>query len=223
MIRLLVTHDPRPRPVVFLNDKPPRYHRGVDPRLAPDQLLTAYSEGMFPMDCDGQLLWFAPPRRAVIPLDSGFHVSGTLRQTIRQRRFDIRINTAFKAVMLHCADRSEGTWISADIVQAYCQLRALGFAHSVEAWKDNQLAGGLYGVALGGAFFGESMFHIERDASKVALVALVEHMRRRQYALLDTQFMTRHLLQFGTREITRAKYLHMLKAALPLKCVFQDG
>jgi leucyl/phenylalanyl-tRNA--protein transferase len=122
--------------------------------------------------------------------------------------------------MLACAQRLEGTWIMPEIVEAYCELNELGAAHSVEAWRDGKLVGGLYGVALGGAFFGESMFFRERDASKVALVALVERMRTRGFALLDTQFTTSHLLQFGAMEISRDEYLGRLAAALEIECDF---
>src|SRR5262249_32012274 len=127
-----------------------------------------------------------------LPLD-GFRSSHTLRQTYRNGRFEIRTDTMFEKVMRHCADREDGTWISGEIVAAYCELHRLGLAHSIEVWRDGELAGGLYGVALRGAFFGESMFHIQRDASKVALMALVERMRSQDFTLLDVQFSTPHL------------------------------
>ena len=194
----------------------------VDPNLLPRPLLAAYASGVFPMDVQGELCWFSPLRRAIIPLDDSFHVSRTLRQVIRQGRFEVRISAAFERVMRCCADRPEGTWISDEIIAAYGRLHRLGFAHSVETWREGRLAGGLYGVTLGGAFFGESMFHLQRDASKVALVALVERLRSRGYALLDTQYQTAHLRQFGTFEIRRAEYLRRLQAALALNCRFVD-
>lgn len=191
------------------------------PDLEPTRLLTAYSNGIFPMDVDGELCWFSPDPRAVLPLD-GFHVPRTLRQVMRQRRFEIRVDSDFDAVIRACAERPrEQTWISEEIVAAYTRLHELGFAHTVEAWHDGELAGGLYGVALGGAFFGESMFHRRRDASKAALVALVERMKSRGYALLDVQWPTPHLRRFGVIEIPRREYLRRLRAALLLKCDFR--
>lgn len=181
--------------------------------LTPEVLVAAYANGIFPMDVDGEIRWFSPDPRAIIPLDT-FHASRTLMQTYRQGRFEIRINTAFEQVMRGCADRDEGTWISKEILDAYTQLHHMGLAHCVEVWRGNELAGGLYGVALGGAFFGESMFSRQRDASKVALVALVERMRSRGFTLLDTQFITDHLARFGTIEIPADDYLARLKAAL---------
>ena len=187
--------------------------------LTPEVLVAAYANGIFPMDVDGELCWFSPDPRAIIPLD-GFHPSKTLLQTCRQGRFEIRIDTAFEAVMRGCADREEGTWISEEIVGAYGALHALHVAHSVETWCGEELVGGLYGVALGGAFFGESMFSRRRDASKVALVALVERMRARDFTLLDTQFTTDHLVRLGAVEIPRAQYLRRLKAALRIQTSF---
>jgi len=167
------------------------------------------------MDVDGQIEWFSPDPRAVIPLE-GFRTSRNLARLCRRGFFDVRINTAFLRVMRCCADRAEGTWISEEIVEAYCELHRLGLAHSVEAWKGDNLAGGLYGVALGGAFFGESMFHRLRDASKVALAGLVERLRTRGYVLLDVQFMTEHLRRAGAVEIPRREYLRRLTGALGL-------
>ncbi len=189
--------------------------------LSPDRLLLAYQVGIFPMaDDDGEIRWFAPDPRAIIPLD-GFVVSRSLRAAVRRGAYEVCVNRAFDDVIVACAARDEGTWISDDIRLAYGALHRLGFAHSVEAWKDGQLVGGLYGVAIGGAFFGESMFHRATDASKVALVHLVERMRERGYALLDTQFMTEHLRQFGTVEIPRAEYERRLRKAIQLKCSFE--
>jgi leucyl/phenylalanyl-tRNA---protein transferase len=189
--------------------------------LTLEVLVSAYCQGIFPMDVDGRILWFSPDPRAIIPLDE-FHASRTLIQTIRQGRFEIRIDTAFTAVMRGCADRADGTWISQEIVEAYVRLHELGLAHAVEAWREGELAGGLYGVALGGAFFGESMFSRQRDASKVALAALVERMRTRGYTLLDIQFMTDHLARFGAVEIPRADYLRRLEGALTVRVWFMD-
>lgn len=189
--------------------------------LTPEVLVAAYASGIFPMDVDGELCWFSPDPRTIIPLDS-FHASKTLMQTYRQGRFEMRIDTAFEAVMRGCGHRDEGTWISEEIVEAYCQLHELGAAHSVETWRNGELAGGLYGVALGGAFFGESMFSRQRDASKVALVALVQRMRERGFTLLDVQFTTEHLARFGAIEIPREEYLQKLAQALRVQARFDD-
>ncbi len=161
---------------------------------------------------DGEVRWYSPLRRGIIPLDA-FKVSRSLSQTLRKHTFEVKFNTSFEPVMRACAER-EDTWISEDIVQSYLRLHMLGYAHSVEAWKEGVLAGGLYGVALGAAFFGESMFSRERDASKVALVHLVERLRSRKFELLDTQFITQHLARFGTIEIPRSDYLIRLRAAI---------
>ena len=190
--------------------------------LAPERLLAAYAAGIFPMaDEAGNVHWLAPDSRAVIPLDR-FKCSRSLRGVRRRNVFTLTINRAFVDVIEACADREEGTWISRQIHDAYCRLHQLGFAHSVEAWKGNQLAGGLYGVSLGGAFFGESMFHRATDASKVALVELIERMRKRGFTLLDVQFMTAHLRQFGAVEIPRAEYEARLREAVQLPCSFVD-
>lgn len=190
--------------------------------LTPDLLVSAYAQGIFPMAVEGAIQWFCPDPRAIIEL-AEFRVSRNLAQRVRSGRFEVRIDTQFEEVMRACADRAEGTWISDEIVQAYCELHRLGLAHSVESWRGEELAGGLYGVALGGAFFGESMFHRQTDASKVALVALVERMRARGYALLDIQFMTPHLEQFGACEIPRSVYLRRLRKALQIETTFVDG
>lgn len=181
--------------------------------LTPEILLQAYINGIFPMDVDDEIQWFSPDPRAIIELDA-FHVARTLRQRWRQGRYEIRIDTAFEEVMRACADRPEGTWISEEIVAAYTRLHRLGLAHSVETWHEGDLAGGLYGVALGGAFFGESMFHWKTDASKIALVALVRRMRERGMILLDIQFITEHLAQFGAYEIPRDEYMRRLQEAI---------
>lgn len=172
---------------------------------------------------DGRIRWFSPDPRGIIPLDT-FHTSRRLARLVRGGTFRIEINTRFADVIHACAvaarDHEAGTWIDQEILDSYCALHAAGYAHSVEAWHDGALAGGLYGVALGGAFFGESMFHNVRDASKVALVALVERLRLRGFTLLDTQWTTCHLEQFGAREIPRARYLELLASALERECDF---
>ena len=191
-------------------------------RLTPELLVRAYCAGIFPMGDSRrrQIRWYAPDPRAIFPLES-FHVPRSLRRTIRRGTFEIRVNTAFGEVIRACAARRE-TWISAEIIRAYSELHALGLAHSVEAWHGGALAGGLYGVALGGAFFGESMFTRVRDASKVALAALVERLRDRGFVLLDTQFLTEHLARFGAVEIPRNEYLLLLHHALQLERTFTD-
>ncbi len=190
--------------------------------LTNELLLAAYSSGVFPMgDPDGEIYWYSPDPRCVLEFDR-FHVSRSLRQTVRQDRFEIRIDTAFERVIDQCARRREGTWISPGIRQAYCRLHRAGHAHSVEAWRGDELAGGLYGVAIGGAFFGESMFHLERDASKVALVVLMDRLSRRGFVLVDTQWSTPHLQRFGAIEIARDAYLERLDEALRRRCRFVE-
>ena len=188
--------------------------------LAPDLLLNAYAQGIFPMGMpEGEIAWFSPDPRGVLPLE-GFRVPHGLARRLRRNPFEIRIDTVFEEVMRACAEREE-TWIDEEIVLSYTELHRLGFAHSVEAWHAGRLAGGLYGVALGGAFFGESMFHRETDASKVALHALVERLRERRFALLDIQWVTPHLATFGAVEIPRREYLRKLRAAIALERAFQ--
>lgn len=191
--------------------------------IDPDLLLRAYALGWFPMGTGrrGRIEWFSPDPRGVIPIDT-FHAPSRLTRVIRQSRFDVRVNTAFEAVMRACSARDE-TWITDDIVGSYVALHRLGHAHSVETWRDDVLVGGLYGVAIGGAFFGESMFHTVTDASKVALVALIERLRARGYLLLDTQWVTPHLMQFGAQEISREDYLERLTTALAVSCTFADN
>jgi leucyl/phenylalanyl-tRNA---protein transferase len=184
--------------------------------LDPALVLRAYREGIFPMAMEsGEIGWFSPDPRGVIPLDA-FHIPTRLARVVRSGRFDIHIDRAFEAVMRACAEREDddGTWISESIVECYVTLHRLGIAHSVETWHGDELVGGLYGVHLGGAFFGESMFHHATDASKVALVALVDRLRRRNFRLLDVQWVTPHLEQFGAIEIPQEEYLGMLKQAL---------
>jgi leucyl/phenylalanyl-tRNA--protein transferase len=191
--------------------------------LDPETLLSAYAQGAFPMsDRDGIVRWYTADPRGVIPLDERFHVAGTLRALVRQRKFDVRINHDFEQTMHCCAQaRPDGTWIGRQLIRAYCRLHELGFAHSVESYDAaGQLVGGLYGVSLGGAFFGESMFHTARDASKVALVHLVERLRARNFRLLDAQASTSHLQTFGCEEISGEAYLDRLRDAIAVKCVF---
>ena len=191
--------------------------------LAPERLLAAYAAGIFPMADDaGRIYWLAPDPRAVIPLE-GFKTSRSLRSARRRGVFALTINRAFADVIQACADRPEGTWISREIYNAYCKLHELGFAHSVETWEGGRLAGGLYGVSIGGVFFGESMFHRVTDASKVAMMALVERMRERGLTLLDVQFLTEHLRQFGAVEAGRMEYARRLRDALRRPCSFVDA
>ena len=187
--------------------------------LNPDLLLRAYAAGIFPMADsaeDPEIFWVDPEWRGIIPLRT-FHVPQRLRRTIRSGVFQVRCDTAFVEVIRGCAapapDRPR-TWINDEIVRIYTELFRRGFAHSVETWYEGELVGGLYGVAINGAFFGESMFSRTTDASKVALVHLVEGLRRGGFALLDTQFITAHLAQFGAVEIPRAHYLMKLADAL---------
>ncbi len=183
-------------------------------KLIPSEiLLEAYSRGVFPMANEGEIQWFSPERRGIIPLDGRFHISHGLAKTLRRRPFEIRWNTVFREIMVGCADRNE-TWIDDVILNSYCQLHDLGHAHSVECWDAEGLQGGLYGVSLPGAFFGESMFSRKTDASKVALVALVSRLREQGVTLLDTQWMTGHLAQFGGYELSRADYHAALQKAL---------
>lgn len=191
-----------------------------------DVLLRAYAYGVFPMAearDDPQLYWIDPERRGVLPLD-GFHLSKRLRRTVHAAHFDIRIDTSFREVMLGCAETGsgrQGTWINDRILDLYGELFARGHAHSVESWQGGRLVGGLYGVSLGAVFFGESMFSRETDASKVALVHLVARLIAGGYKLLDTQFVTEHLKQFGTVEISRDEYRARLHVATLEKADFK--
>ncbi len=162
---------------------------------------------------DGEILWFSPENRGLIPLDERFHVPHGLAKIMKKSPFEIRWDTSFREVMLGCAEREE-TWIDEVILESYCHLHELGHAHSVECWDDDGLQGGLYGVALPGVFFGESMFSRKTNASKLALVALVERLREMDFKLLDTQWITPHLKQFGAYELSRAEYLAALKESL---------
>src|SRR5689334_4538654 len=187
--------------------------------LTPEIVLHAYAQGIFPMAERGDapdLYWVSPERRGVIPFDS-FHIPKRLARTVRSDRFVVTSDIAFADVIRACAQSNEArpsTWINAEIMRLYTALHAAGHAHSIECWHDGALAGGLYGVSLGGAFFGESMFSRRRDASKVALVHLMARLKAGGYVLLDTQFLTKHLAQFGAIEIPQASYLARLRGAL---------
>ena len=193
--------------------------------VTPSLLLRAYACGIFPMADsadDPTLYWVEPKMRGVLPLDR-FHLSRRLARTVRSGLYEVRADTDFEAVVAACAASRPGrreTWINAPIRRLYGELFRMGHVHTVEAWRDGRLVGGLYGVSLGGAFFGESMFADERDASKVALVHLVAGLRRGGYRLLDAQFLTAHLAQFGALEIPRDDYVRMLDEALAVEAAF---
>ena len=176
-------------------------------------LLDAYARGIFPMAHEGEIQWFSPELRGLIPLDERFHIPHGLRKSLKKKPFEVRWNTSFRDTMLGCAERDE-TWIDDTILESFCALHEAGHAHSVECWDSDGLQGGLYGVSLPGVFYGESMFSRKTDASKIALVALVERLREMNFTLLDTQWMTGHLSQFGGYELTRKKYHAELKRAL---------
>lgn len=183
--------------------------------LDPNIVLYAYTQGVFPMahpEEDNAIYWHEPHMRGIIPLDA-FRVSKNLAREFRSGKFDYAIDRDFGAVLRACAAREE-TWISEEIIEVYQALHEMGYAHSFEVWKDEQLVGGLYGVAMGRAFFGESMFHRVTNASKLALVFLVEYLRQQGFVLLDTQFQTEHLAQFGAVEIPQAEYMKLLAEAL---------
>lgn len=183
-------------------------------RIIPAEiLLEGYSKGLFPMAHQGEIHWFSPERRGLIPLDDRFHIPHGLVRSLKRQPFEIRRDTAFREVMLGCAAREE-TWIDEVILESFCLLHALGHAHSIECWDDEGLKGGLYGVELPGVFFGESMFSRKTDASKIALVSLVDDLRARGFKLLDTQWMTTHLRQFGGYEVPRDEYLDALRKTL---------
>ena len=193
--------------------------------LTPGLLLRAYAAGVFPMAehrHDVELFWVDPEHRGIIPLDT-FHIPRRLKRTLRHNPFDIRIDTAFEAVMEACANPAPGretTWINDAIIQGCVMLHQLGHAHSVEAWRDGELIGGLYGVSLAGAFFGESMFSRATDASKICLVHLVDRLNHGGFKLLDSQFLTDHLVNFGAVEVSRAAYHRLLKEALSVEADF---
>ncbi|MDQ6478594.1 leucyl/phenylalanyl-tRNA--protein transferase [Dyadobacter sp. LHD-138] len=191
--------------------------------LTADDLLYGYINGIFPMaEPDGTIYWYSPDPRAIIPIDS-YKSPKSLRPVINKKTFEIRIDCNFEGVMHGCAAPravEEGTWISEDIIAAYTNLHKIGYAHSVEAYRENKLVGGLYGVAIGGVFFGESMFFIENNASKVAFHFLIETLRANNYILLDTQFINDNVLRYGAIEIPRTDYMERLKKALQLNRKF---
>ena len=190
--------------------------------LRPEQLLRAYRAGVFPWyETGGPICWWSPDPRAICELD-GLHVSRRLARTIRSGRFRVTVNCAFAGVIRGCADRPEGTWITPEMITAYERLHQLGHAHSIEVWRGDELAGGLYGVALGGLFAAESMFHRQSDASKVALVYLVDRLRQRGFQLLDIQLRTEHTARLGAVEIPRQDYLARLRRALACPATFSD-
>lgn len=194
--------------------------------VTPALLLRAYANGIFPMADsadDPTLYWVEPQQRGVLPLD-GFHVPKRLARTVRSDTYEVRIDSDFNAVIDGCAAARPGrraTWINQPIRRLYGELFRLGHVHTVETWRDRELVGGLYGLKLGAAFFGESMFSTARDASKVALVHLVGRLRRGNFKLLDTQFLTEHLQQFGGTEIDRASYAALLEEALAQEALFE--
>jgi leucyl/phenylalanyl-tRNA---protein transferase len=189
--------------------------------LDPILVINAYVQGIFPMaDQFGSIRWYAPDPRAILEHEN-LYISRSLRATLRKRIYEVSIDTAFEAVMWRCAER-EDTWISKSFISTYTQLHYFGLAHSVEAWQNGELVGGLYGVSLGGAFMGESMFSRATNASKVCLVALVEHLKARGYVLHDVQFWTPHLATLGVTEIPRKHYERRLRAALRLECKWSE-
>jgi len=193
--------------------------------LTADDLIYGYINGIFPMaDTDGSLYWYAPDPRAVIPIDT-YKPARSLRPVLNQNRFEVRINTNFEQVMRHCSrprSDDDGVWISEEIIDAYTELHHIGLAHSVETYIEDRLVGGLYGVSLGAAFFGESMFYHVSDAAKVAFHHLIMILRQQQYVLLDTQFINYNVRRFGAVEIPKANYLKQLKTALRQKARFID-
>ncbi len=183
--------------------------------LDPNELLYAYTKGYFPMaesQGDREVYWYQPEKRGIIPLDR-FHIPKNLKRLYTQKPFDLSIDKDFESVIRFCAERSE-TWISEEIIEAYLGLYKLGFAHSFECWKNGELVGGLYGVAIRKAFFGESMFHKESNASKIALIHLVQFLIDNDFELLDTQYINSHLLQFGAQEIDHQRYMDLLEKAI---------
>lgn len=194
-------------------------------KLTADDLIYGYMNGIFPMaDADGTLYWYAPDPRAVIPIDT-YKPAKSLRPVLNRNQFDVRLNTNFEQVMRYCAkprSTDDSVWISEEIITAYTELHRSGLAHSVETYVDNQLVGGLYGVALGAAFFGESMFHLVDNASKVAFHYLILILRNQHFELLDTQFINDNVRRYGAIEIPKADYLKQLKAALRKKARFSE-
>jgi len=190
------------------------------PVLTAEDLIEAYSMGYFPMahaELGYEIRWHRPAQRGIIPLDERFHVTDSLKRFLHKNPFTFTVSTQFRKVMESCAeDRKDGTWITDELIDAYCELHKRGLAASIEAWKDGELVGGLYGVELGKAFFGESMFFRSSNASKACLVYLVKYLRERNFKLLDSQYLNPHLVQFGAYEIHDKDYMQILKSALPL-------
>lgn len=187
--------------------------------IEPQALINAYCKGIFPMGMDnGRLSWFSPDPRGIIPVED-FRIPRSVRAELRRVDFEIRVNTDFGAVLRACGDRTD-TWITREIIASYELLHKMGCAHSVETWLDNELVGGLYGVSIGGAFFGESMFSSVSGGSKAALVWLMEHLQRKGFMLHDTQWTTPHLAMFGGQEIPRYHYLRLLERAVQLPVTF---
>jgi leucyl/phenylalanyl-tRNA---protein transferase len=195
-------------------------------QLTADDLIYGYINGIFPMaDADDTLYWYSPDPRAIIPIDT-YRPSKSLRPVLNQQIFEIRINHNFEEVMRQCAaprTQEEGTWISQDIIKAYHSLHHLGFAHSIEAYQGEKLVGGLYGVAIGSAFFGESMFYHVSNASKVAFHTLIEILRRQHFMLLDTQFINDNVKRFGAIEIPKVDYMARLRKAIAVKARFTES
>lgn len=193
--------------------------------LNADDLIYGYMNGIFPMaDSDGTIYWYSPDPRAIIPLDT-YKPARSLRPVLNRKQFEVRINTDFHGVIRRCAaPRADGedTWISEEIIHAYSELHRAGLAYSVETYMENRLVGGLYGVAIGGVFFGESMFHLVSNASKVAFHYLVEVLRKQNFELLDTQFINENVRRFGAIEIPRSEYIRLLKQALDRKRIFTE-
>ncbi|MCK8490766.1 MULTISPECIES: leucyl/phenylalanyl-tRNA--protein transferase [Spirosoma] len=194
-------------------------------KLSADDLIYGYIHGIFPMaDADGTLYWYAPDPRAIIPIDT-YKPARSLRPVINQNQFEIRINTDFEQVMRYCSlprSESDSTWISEEIIGAYTDLHRMGLAHSVETYIENRLVGGLYGVSLGAAFFGESMFHLVSNASKVAFHYLILTLRQQKFQLLDTQFINDNVRRYGAIEIPKPDYMKLLKSALRKKARFNE-
>lgn len=193
---------------------------GIGGDLRPERLLAAYRDGVFPMYEEGEpICWWSPDPRAIFEIDR-LHLSRRLSRTMRSGRFQVTLDQAFTRVMRGCADRPEGTWITADMVEAYSRLHRMGVAHSAEVWEDGMLVGGVYGVGIGGLFAGESMFYRVRDASKVGLAHLFAHLRERGYQLFDTQILNDHTARLGAREIPRSEYLARVREIISLPVTF---
>ncbi|KQS33118.1 leucyl/phenylalanyl-tRNA--protein transferase [Dyadobacter sp. Leaf189] len=191
--------------------------------LNPDDILNGYINGIFPMaEADGTIYWYSPNPRAIIPIDT-YKPSRSLRPVLNRNYFEIRVNTDFEGVMRGCSAprvKEPGTWISEDIIASYTELHRFGYAHSVEAYRENRLVGGLYGVSINGVFFGESMFTVESNASKVAFHYLIQILKHNKFVLLDTQFINDNVLRYGAIEIPREEYLDLLHKALKVKVRF---